>query len=79
LDVSLVKPDQKPRLCGRRPRLLELVGGEVETGDVSSGSCGDQSDTAGTAGEIEEPLSCTRRQQLDDALVDRRKGCGILS
>jgi hypothetical protein len=61
---------------GCRPRLVELVGGEVESCDIGLGPSGDQGDAACTAGEIEEPLPDTRRKQLDDTLVGRRQRSG---
>jgi hypothetical protein len=71
LGVALVEADLEPRLLSRRARLLELVGGDVETGDLCPCLRGDQRNAAGATGEVEEPLTLLRRQFLDDPAVNR--------
>jgi hypothetical protein len=70
LGVTLVEADLEPGLLGRRARLLELVGRDVESGDLGSCPRRDQGNAAGAAGEVEEPLALLRRQRLDDPAVD---------
>ena len=74
--VSLVEANREPRGCGCRPRLLELVGGDVEPDHVGAGPCRPQRHPARPAGEVEDALSPARIQSRDEALVDRGEGLG---
>jgi hypothetical protein len=74
LAVALVEPDARPLLVGSGARLGQLLGRDVEAGDLGSRACGDQGNATGTAGEVEELLARDGCERADDALVDRPEG-----
>ena len=71
LGVTLLEPDLEPGLGRGGPGLLELARREVEPRDLRAAPRGDERDAAGAAGEVEETLSTLRRDQVDEALVNR--------
>jgi hypothetical protein len=74
--VALVEPDGKAFGARALAGLLELMTRNVESGDLGAEASGEQRDTTGSAGQIEQPLAGAGRERRDDALVDRCESCG---
>jgi putative ATPase len=76
LTIALLEPNLEPFRVGRASRLRELVGGDVDPGDVRSGPRRSQRNGSGAAGDVEEPDAGLGTESRHDAIVDGPVGLG---